>query len=276
MTYRETFIWRTMCRIRYFSVYAHQAIVDGRVKCFTYLSAGQEAAPAAVAWAFQSKRVNVFCQHRNHGAYIAFGGDVTKLRDELLGERTGTTGGIGGDPMHHFRNDRVWMVGHSGLVADQIPIGVGMALATGEQSIIFMGDAAPEEDVFGPAIGFASSKALPVLFVCEDNNLSVITAVSLRRNWSAALVAQGYNIVASMTNDNPFVIEALLSNGRGEVGFIEIACQRMYRHVGAGQDRPMKYDCLHETRNYLLEKYKGIFLDGIEGDAKEEMSALWK
>ena len=263
-----------MCRIRYFSEQCHQAIVDGRIKGFVYLSAGQEAAPAAVAWAFRNKRVNVFCQHRNHGAYIAFGGDVTKLRDELLGLPTGTTGGIGGDPCHAFQNDRVKMLGHDGLVGSQVPIAVGMALASGEQSIVFCGDATVEEDYFFPAVGFAQTKQLPVIIVCEDNDLSVITDVETRRSWDATSVAAAYELNSySFTADDPFNI-ALKVEGWHR-GFIQIPCERMYRHVGAGMDRAMKHDRLEITRNQLFQT-SPFDIAKIEAEAREEMRKLWQ
>jgi len=128
-------IWRRMCRCRAFDDECEIKIREGKVKTFTYLSAGQEAIAAAVSVSFAG--AHVFPQHRNHSAYISFGGDVKKLRDELLGLRTGTTNGMGGDPCHHDRAAKIW--GHCGLVGDQAPVAVGFALASKQRVVCFGG-----------------------------------------------------------------------------------------------------------------------------------------
>ena len=38
----------------------------------------------------------IFGQHRCHSIYISFGGDKSKLIDELLGKKTGCNRGMGG------------------------------------------------------------------------------------------------------------------------------------------------------------------------------------
>ena len=38
-----------------------------------------------------------------------------------------------------------------------------------------MGDASAEEDYALGALGWASTKELPILFIVEDNNLSILT-----------------------------------------------------------------------------------------------------
>ena len=274
MTDSEQFIWRAMCRAHWLDEGCHQALVDGRVKCFTYLSSGQEAIAAAVACAFRDRKVNLFCQHRNHGAYLSFGGDPVKLRDELLGLETGTTRGIGGDPCHAFDGDQAKMWGHSGLVADQVPIAVGMAFATGQWSICFFGDSAVEEDVFWPAVGFAVTHRLPVLFVCEDNGLSVITETAKRRSWEAVNVARSYGIIADNleNDDDPAGIVTFLQTTINipRPIFVNIRTCRKYRHVGPGSDGPMKWD-----RMAMVRERMGEAGAEIERTAKREMEELW-
>ena len=268
-----------MCRSRYFDEQCQQAISDGRVKTFTYLSAGQEPIAAAVATVFRDTKVNVFCQHRNHSAYLSFGGDATKLRDELLGLRTGTTGGIGGDPCHHFKNDKVWMIGHCGLVADQVPIAVGFAFATREPVVCFGGDATPEEDPFWPALGWAVTKKLPVLFVIENNNLSVLTTIRERRSWGAWEVAAAHRMpAAKLTNDDPWHIIEYLRTLREQLpAYLEVDTTRMYRHVGAGTDEPLAQDRLKVVKTTLLNKSEEIRRETwrIEAAALKEMADLW-
>ena len=67
------------------------------------------------------------------------------------------------------------MFGHDGLMGSNGPIGVGACFATKKPTIIFLGDAAAEEDYVLGALGWASLKKLPILFVIEDNNFSILT-----------------------------------------------------------------------------------------------------
>jgi TPP-dependent pyruvate/acetoin dehydrogenase alpha subunit len=272
----EAKFWRSMCRIHWFEELCHAAIEDGRIKNFTYLASGQESVAAAIAAAFSAGRINVFPQHRNHDSYLSFGGDLTKLRDELLGLETGTTKGIGGDPMHAFVDDRVRYIGHSGLVGDSLPIAVGMAYATKEWSIVFMGDATCEEETFAPSIGFAKTHELPVLFVCTDNDLSVITTKEKRRSWDVVDVARGYGVDALHLSDNPFEICACVKALRASrrPALINIPVQRKYRHVGAGVDGPMAWDRMQLTRD-MLALYDPDQTREIEEAARKEMEVLW-
>jgi acetoin:2,6-dichlorophenolindophenol oxidoreductase subunit alpha len=273
----DIFFWREACRIYWFEERCHEALEDRRVQIFTYLASGQETVAPAIAASFRREKVNVFPQHRNHDSYISFGGDVVALRDELLGRETGTTKGIGGDPCHAFANDRVRFIGHSGFVADQVPIGVGMAYATKDWSIIFMGDSSCEEDVFGPSLGFVATHDLPVLFVCLDNDLSVITTKEKRRSWDVVNVAKGYGIDAIHLADDPFdiysVVNGLLSLNRRSA-LINIRVQRKYFHVGAGKDSEMKYDRMQLTRD-ALSLIDPVKTKQIEDKAKREMEDLW-
>ena len=62
------------------------------------------------------------------------------------------------------------MYGHDGLMGSNGPIGVGACYASKKPTIIFLGDAAVEEDYVLGAMGWASKKNLPLIFIIEDNN----------------------------------------------------------------------------------------------------------
>ena len=57
------------------------------------------------------------------------------------------------------------LIGHSGLLGDQVPIAVGCAHASQKPTVVILGDAAAEEDyVLGALWGSAATKNAPVLF----------------------------------------------------------------------------------------------------------------
>ena len=271
MNYENSFqAWRKMVRSSEFDEQVYKAVEQKRVKCFVYLSSGQEAIAASVAQAFYGYKPPIFCQHRSHSAYISFGGDPAKLRDELLN-------GVLGDPM--INDPAIRFYGHSGLVADQVPYAVGYALGNNEPVVCFIGDSTVEEDVFGPSLGLAVTHKLPVLFVLEDNGLSVITQTATRRSWSAVSLATGYGARAAEFIDDPQMIYGaakmfLGSEPRGPM-LLDIHCCRKYRHVGVGKDGDMAWDRLALTREYL-NQVDASRTKEIESSAREEMDVLWR
>ena len=62
---------------------------------------------------------------------------------------------MGGSASIHSKS--INMYGHDGLMGSNGPIGVGACYATKKPTIIFLGDAAAEEDYVLGAIGWAST-----------------------------------------------------------------------------------------------------------------------
>ena len=68
------------------------------------------------------------------------------------------------------------MYGHVGLIGDQVPVAAGFSLVKNDKiTVCYFGDGAAEEDYVLATLGFASQKKLKILFICDDNNLSVLT-----------------------------------------------------------------------------------------------------
>ena len=217
--------FRTTCFIRSFELAVIDLIKAGRIKAPTYLCLGSEHVAPAVMTALgttfcraprpvdvgspsrvdqTNKSWHVFAQHRCHGYYIACGGDPAALLRELMGRKDGCNGGMAGSASCSVP-DR--MFGHSGLLGDQAPIAVGYAAATGRPTICVLGDGACEEDYVLGAIGHAVTTEAPVLFVVEDNELSVSTSKPKRRSWSIERVARGFGMGATRTSSHPECIK---------------------------------------------------------------------
>ena len=77
------------------------------------------------------------------------------------------------------------MFGHSGLLGEQVPLAVGACFVKKQMTLTIFGDAAIEEDYVAPALGWAVTQKLPIIFICEDNDLSVLTKTEDRRSWKA-------------------------------------------------------------------------------------------
>lgn len=62
----------------------------------------------------------------------------------------------------------------SAIVAGIVPIAVGLAMA-GEKVWCFVGDMAAQTGIFHESVKYATSHNLPIIFVVEDNGMSVDT-----------------------------------------------------------------------------------------------------
>ena len=123
---------------------------EGKMRCPTHLSVGQEAVPAAFS-EIVLKNDFAVSSHRGHAHYLAKGGNLKAMIAEIYGKKTGCSKGKGGSM--HLNDLSVNFMGTSAIVGNSIPIGVGLALAakikkTKQISFIFHGDAAVEEGVF--------------------------------------------------------------------------------------------------------------------------------
>lgn len=221
---------------RHFENETFKKIQEKLIKFPVYLSAGQEYIAATIAQIIEEKNIqpDIFIQHRGHSTYLAFGGNISQLVDELLGRKTGCAHGMGGSASIQSKEKNIY--GHDGLMGSQCPIGVGACYASKKPTIIFTGDSAAEEDYFLAAIGWASTKNLPILFVVEDNNLSILTEKKVRRNWDMHAVAEGFKVEAHNISDDPLEIQKAMKNVFKHPLLLNINTVRKYWHAGAGSD----------------------------------------
>ena len=267
-------IFRRMCLVRNFELEIIKAVKEGFVIYPVYLSLGQEAIAASISMVIPE--FTIFAQHRCHATYLAFGGNPVKLRDELLGLPTGTSGGRAGSNCVQCHENNITMYGHHGLIGENVPLAVGAALGDGNPTVCFFGDGAAEEDYVFAAMGFAVTHKLPVLFVCEDNNLSILTTVETRRRWSMTKAANALGMPGIDITDDPWTIFTRTQELKFNTpSFINIYTCRANWHVGIGTDESPEWDRFSLVKNELKEIGLTEKLEQIEKDTQAEMSNLW-
>ncbi len=263
-----------MCRIRYFELRVKEAYDAGLIKMPVYLSVGQEAVAAGLAAVF--KNPAIFGQHRSHDLYLAYGGDPAALRDELLHKETGCARGMGGSASIH--SPQIKMFGHDGLMGTQIPIAVGYALGHNDRTLAVMGDASAEEDYALASLGYASHKKAPVLFVCMDNGLSILTKVEVRRNWLVKDIAQAFKMYAVDITDDPWLIMYMANCliAEGLPAFMNIHVVRHLWHNGTGNDGPPEWDRFELVKEEMHRLGLAGSAKELEGEAETLAMQLWK
>lgn len=238
----EIFKKASLCRN--FDEVVFEKLQDKTIAYPTYLSVGQEFISATIAKVVQDMNVepDIFIQHRGHATYLSFGGSVEGLVKELLGREDGCTNGMGGSASIHSKEKNIY--GHDGLMGNQVPIAVGSCYASKKPTIVFMGDSSAEEDYVFSSIGWADTKNLPILFVVEDNNLSILTEKNVRRKWHMHEVTRGFGMNAYNLSDSPNHISEILKHSDlfKKPMLININTIRKYWHAGAGIDDPNVFD----------------------------------
>lgn len=147
------------------------------MKTPVHLAIGAEAIAVGMLHALKTEG-KTFGTYRNHHVFLAKGGNLDGFFAELYGKKTGVAKGKAGSM--HLSSPRHGLLATSAVVATTIPVAVGAALAEqykGSKNIVsvFFGDGAVEEGAFWESLNFAALKKLPILFVCEDNELAIHT-----------------------------------------------------------------------------------------------------
>jgi len=195
-------LYHGMLRIRRFEETVLEEFPRGRFYGTTHTYLGQEANAVGVLSHMEPDDI-VVSNHRSHGHFLAYGGDMHSLFAELMGRATGVSGGRGGSQHLHWRNFY-----SNGILGGTLPLAAGMALAEkikGSSAITFafLGDGALGEGVVYETLNMASLWAVPVLFVVENNRMAQSTPIErhLAGDLSARFSAFGIPVTELDTAD---------------------------------------------------------------------------
>jgi len=265
----DVFQKASLCR--HFENEVFKRVTNKKIEFPVYLSAGQEYVPATLSQLVKEKKVNplLFGQHRGHSIYLSFGGDIKKLIDELNGKKTGCTYGMGGSLSIH--SPKINMFGHDGFMGSNATIGTGACFSSKRPTIIFIGDAALEEDYVLASLSWVSKKNLPILFVVEDNNYAVLTTKDERRDWRANQLAKAFKIESFDVKDDPYKIYKSLNKFIFKKPIlINIHTNRLFWHAGAGKDDLNVFDRYLQQKRLIGKK-----ADLIDQKIKKKVENLW-
>lgn len=170
--------FHSMLQIRAFEETVLDEFRRGIFSGTTHTSLGQEANAVGVIQSLDENDV-IVTNHRCHGHFIAYGGDMRALFAELMGKATGVCGGRGGSQHIHWRN-----LYSNGVQGGIVPIAAGMALAekrlkSGSVVAVFIGDGTMGEGAIYEAFNMASMWSLPLLVVVENNHIAQTTPTVL-------------------------------------------------------------------------------------------------
>jgi TPP-dependent pyruvate/acetoin dehydrogenase alpha subunit len=167
---------QTMMLIRAFET----ALAARRDHGFQLLSTGEEGVAAGLCGVLQPED-QLLTGGRSIGPALARGLDPARVLAELLGKQAGTNRGKGG--RGHLADPDSGFFGAHAVVAGNLTIAAGVALARQMEArpgvvVVLFGDGASGAGALHESLNIAALWRLPMVFVCNNNQLSVSTARS--------------------------------------------------------------------------------------------------
>ena len=192
-------LYRELYRIRRFEETVLENFSRGAFYGTTHTYLGQEANAVGVLTNIAKNDI-VFSNHRCHGHFLAYGGDPHALFAELMGRKTGVSGGRGGSQHLHWRNFY-----SNGVQGGIVPISTGMALAeklkkSGSVVIAFLGDGTLGEGVIYESFNIAALWGVPILYVLENNHIAQTTDIKMAVSGDISARFTAFGIPVSQLN----------------------------------------------------------------------------
>jgi TPP-dependent pyruvate/acetoin dehydrogenase alpha subunit len=188
--------YRVAAAIRGFEQMLLDQFALGHVAGTTHTCIGQEIAAVAVTAALDRERDCVFSNHRGHGHFLAYCGELFALLAEIFGRPDGMCGGHGGSQHLHRHNFY-----SNGVLGGTVGNAVGVALAektrgSGAVTCAWLGDGTFGEGLVYEAMNLASLWKLPIVFAIEANRIAQTTPTELQLAGSIVARCAAFDIPA--------------------------------------------------------------------------------
>lgn len=257
--------YRKMVLIRRFEQRSAELYQQGKIGGFLHLYIGQEAV-AVGSIAARKQGDHVITAYRDHGHAIAVGTDTGAIMAEMLGKSTGVSKGKGGSM--HLVNVPEHFWGGYAVVGGHLPLAAGIALAEqykGSDNVVlcYFGDGSTNIGYFHEALNLAGVWDLPVIWIAENNQYGMGTAVArcsavTRMVDKAAAYGMKGETVDGMNVIQVFeatskAIEAARAGGGPQ--FLEMIT---YRYEGHSMGDPLRYRTKDEVEKWRRDDAIGI------------------
>lgn len=252
-------LYKKMYLIREAEAEIRRQYSKDQMKTPMHMSLGGEAIAAGVCQALPEGS-HTYGTYRNHALYLALTEETDKFFAELYGKADGTAGGKAGSM--HLASPEYGLMATSAVVGTTIPLALGDAFEAEYHNLnritaAFFGDGATDEGVFWESLNAACLLKLPILFICEDNDLAIHISKKRRRGYySLTNIVRNFKCFAFEDKAND--VEKVYSLTCSAIDSIKeehrpaILClsyHRVLEHVGVNKD----YDAGYRSEQEFVE-----------------------
>lgn len=285
--------YRQMVLIREFEEECHDLYWAKRITgVYLHLYSGHEAVGVGAVAALEADD-HVITAYRDHGVALARGIDPRPLMAEMMGKKTGVSGGKGGS-MHLASRDHNFWGGYA-IVGGHLPIAAGIALESrynDKESVVLsmVGDGATNNGYFHEAANMSAIWDLPVIWLIENNFYGMGTRIedsagqpelhkrAIAYGMKSMGRIDGQNVievneavseaVQYARNNGPVLIEAITYRYRGHGVSDRQYNERLSEELAYWQQNQDPVTILCE---YLTKNYRNIERDmhRIEAEARK-------
>ncbi|MDE2651173.1 MAG: thiamine pyrophosphate-dependent enzyme [Chloroflexota bacterium] len=172
--------YRQMALIREFEETCHQLYLQKRITgVYLHLYSGHEASGVGSMAALR-KSDHVITAYRDHGIALILGMDANAVMAEMMGKKTGSSGGKGGSM--HLASAAYNFWGGYAIVGGHLPLAAGIALEAryrgkDDVTMTYVGDGATNNGYFHESLNMSAIWDLPVIWIIENNGYGMGTEV---------------------------------------------------------------------------------------------------
>ncbi len=174
--------YRQMVLIREFENRCDELYKEKKITgVYLHLYSGHEATGVGAVAALRDSD-HVITAYRDHGIALARGIDPKPLMAEMMGKRTGVSGGKGGSMHLASREHNFW--GGYAIVGGHLPLAAGIALESrynDKEDVVlcFLGEGASNNGYFHESVNLSAVWDLPVVWLVENNLYGMGTPVEV-------------------------------------------------------------------------------------------------
>jgi pyruvate/2-oxoglutarate/acetoin dehydrogenase E1 component/TPP-dependent pyruvate/acetoin dehydrogenase alpha subunit len=277
-------IYTQIARIHEVDKAIRSGLASGKFRFTYWPMTGQEAIPATLSAILEPDEYMVTIYRGVHDQ-VAKGVSLKRLFAEMLGREDGVNKGKGGSP--HVSDPASGSMLTTAIVGAGAPIANGLALAAkmrGEKrvTVVNFGDGATSIGAFHEALNLAALWKLPVVFLCQDNQIGEYTLVpdyTANTDFTARGAALGLKSFRLDGNDPVAFYQAMsriinnVRTGQGPV-FVDAVTVRLGNHAGIAETGHLTAEQMAQARiTWPVPRTRALLLDnGICGE--EELLAI--
>ncbi|UTW55326.1 thiamine pyrophosphate-dependent dehydrogenase E1 component subunit alpha [Kordiimonas sp. SCSIO 12610] len=260
---------------------------EGRTPGLVHLSHGSEVADAVLKRYLTNENDRITGSHRSHSLALVGGVHPTALAAEIMGLSGGTSDGLGGT-QHILSKDTIFL-SSNGIVGAQVPIALGAALTskqlkTGAIAVAAFGEGASNQGSVFESLNLATTLALPVMFLMQNNQMAQSTHVKDSTASNLTARARSFGMVAESVDgtdvvalDTSFARLTKYIRDTGSPAFLEVMVPRLSGHYygdGTNTDAAKETDPIEILTKLMMAQ--GADIAEIEKDKARIKQAVSK